>query len=82
MLQHRHGLLDTLREQLTALQSGTDWRPQRVLDLLIESTLAAAITPFRRMLQLAQGETPETRDAPAGEAADGATVTDESTSPS
>jgi hypothetical protein len=54
LLQHRQGLLDTLRQQLGTLQSGTEWRPQRVLDLLVESTLAAAITPFRRMLQLAR----------------------------
>ncbi|MCC6849922.1 MAG: Flp pilus assembly complex ATPase component TadA [Deltaproteobacteria bacterium] len=78
LLQHRHGLMDRLREQLAGLQNGVEWRPQRVLDLLVESSLAAAISPLRRVLQLAQG-------ASSGPKAvtDAATaVTDESTSPS
>lgn len=77
MLEHRHGLLERLRQQLVALQSGTDWRPQRVLDLLIDSTLAAAVTPFRRMLQLAESATggaEAPRPAPS--------TTDESAAPS
>lgn len=86
LLQHRHGLVERLREQLTALQSGTDWRPQRVIDLLVESTLAAAVTPFRRMLNLALGE----EDAPkaiagreaGAEGRDATRPTDESASPS
>jgi hypothetical protein len=91
MLQHRHGLMDTLRDQLTALQSSTDWRPQRVLDLLIESTLAAAVTPFRRMLQLAEGEpSNHHQEHASGESLAAATpradgvdpATDESASPS
>ena len=88
MLAHRHGLLDRLREQLTALQSGTEWRPQRVLDLLIESTLSAAVTPFRKMLQLAEGEQACAPDqaAPDADAPDQgarrAPVTDESAGPS
>ncbi len=86
LLQHRHGLLERLREQLTALQSGTDWRPQRVVDLLVESTLAAAVTPFRRMLQLALGEEGAPKAIADGEAGserrDAAPPTDESASPS
>jgi type IV pilus assembly protein PilB len=86
LLRHRHGLLDRLREQLTALQSGTDWHPQRVVDLLVESTLAAAVTPFRRMLQLAFGEEDAPKALAGGEAGaeDGAATrpTDESASPS
>jgi hypothetical protein len=81
LLEHRHGLLERLRQQLLALQSGTDWRPQRVLDLLIESTLAAAVTPFRRMLQLAEGDAPEDQDGVKAPGAD-APATDESASPS
>jgi DNA repair exonuclease SbcCD ATPase subunit len=77
MLQHRHGLMERLRDQLTALQGASEWRPQRVLDLLLESTLAAAVTPFRRMLNLTLGE----EDAP--KALDAAAApTDESASPS
>jgi DNA-binding response OmpR family regulator/uncharacterized protein (UPF0335 family)/energy-coupling factor transporter ATP-binding protein EcfA2 len=79
ILQHRRGLMDLLRQQLAALQAGTDWRPQRVLDLLIESTLAAAVTPFRRILQLA--ENAPLADQPTAHA-DETTVTDESASPS
>jgi hypothetical protein len=77
MLEHRHGLLERLRQQLVSLQSGSDWRPQRVLDLLIDSTLAAAVTPFRRMLQLAEGE-PSAEEAPPPTAS----TTDESAAPS
>ena len=50
-------LLEQLRAELAAFQSGTDWQPQRVLDSLIESTLAAATTPF--------GKTVEGADEPA-----------------
>ncbi len=82
LLQHRQGLLEMLREQLTSLQSGTEWRPQRVLDLLIESTLAAAITPFRRMLQLAQGEESPTPELPPADDHGASGATDESASPS
>jgi len=86
LLQHRHGLLERLREQLTALQSGTDWRPQRVVDLLVESTLAAAVTPFRRMLQLAFGEEAAPKALAGGEAGEdegtATSLTDESASPS
>jgi hypothetical protein len=82
LLEHRHGLLERLRQQLVGLQSGADWRPQRVLDLLIESTLAAAVTPFRRMLQLVESEDGTSETTPTGEDAPAETVTDESTSPS
>jgi hypothetical protein len=84
LLQHRHGLLDILRDQLGNLQSATDWRPQRVLDLLLESTLAAAITPFRRMLRLGQDDAPDAEPPMlrAAEAPPAPSVTDESTSPS
>ena len=79
LLQHRHGLMDLLREQLAVLQGGSDWRPQRVIDLLVETSLAAAISPFRRLLQLAQWDSP---DRPAVDDATASGVTDESTSPS
>ncbi len=75
LLAHRHGLMDLLRQQLTALQNATDWNPKAVLDLLIDSTLAAAITPFRRILQLAETD-------PKADRADETPATDESTSPS
>ena len=71
LLRHRLGLMDLLREQLAALQGTTDWSPQRILDTLVETSLAAAVSPFRRLLQLAQWDS---ADRPA--------VTDESTSPS
>jgi len=58
MLDHRRELLEQLREELAALQTGTDWHPQRVLDSLIDSTLAAAATPFR-------GEDPTATDEAA-----------------
>jgi chromosome segregation ATPase len=80
LLEHRRGLLERLRQQLAALQTGTGWHPQHVLDLLIESTLAAAVTPVRRLLQLTEWDTSEEQKAPA-DGAD-ATLTDESTSPS
>ena len=79
LLAHRHGLLERLRDQLTALQTATEWNPRGVLDALIDSTLAAAITPFRRILQLAESDS-ASEDAPADAA--GARPTDESTSPS
>jgi phage baseplate assembly protein gpV len=79
MLAHRHGLLERLRQQLAALQTGTDWHPRRVLDLLLESTLAAAVTSFRRIMELTEWHTSEEQEATA-EAAD-ATLTDESASP-
>jgi type II secretory ATPase GspE/PulE/Tfp pilus assembly ATPase PilB-like protein/DNA-binding response OmpR family regulator len=86
LLQHRHGLLERLREQLTALQSGSEWRPQRVVDLLVESTLAAAVTPFRRVLHLALGEEDAPKAIAGGEAGsegrEATRPTDESTSPS
>ncbi|MEO6027365.1 MAG: ATPase, T2SS/T4P/T4SS family [Candidatus Binatia bacterium] len=83
LLAHRHGLLDQLRQQLTALQSATEWNPRAVLDLLVDSTLAAAITPFRRILKPAESEPAADRGAekPAENGA-GASATDESTSPS
>ncbi|MEB2285425.1 MAG: hypothetical protein B6D46_01160 [Polyangiaceae bacterium UTPRO1] len=77
LLQHRQGLMEMLREQLAALRDGIEWRPQRVLDLLVESSLAAAISPLRRVLQLANGAAAEAEAA----AADAGDVTDESTSP-
>jgi hypothetical protein len=78
LLAHRHGLLERLRDQLGALQTATEWNPRGVLDALLDSTLAAAITPFRRILQLAEGEGAST-DAPMD---DPTRPTDESTSPS
>ncbi|MBP1690076.1 MAG: hypothetical protein H6Q34_649, partial [Deltaproteobacteria bacterium] len=78
MLEYRYGLMDLLRQQLAVLQGSTDWRPQRVLDLLIESTLAAAVTPFRRLLQLTETNPPAEDPKTEGTA----TVTDESASPS
>jgi hypothetical protein len=75
LLAHRHGLLDLLRQQLTILQSATEWNPKAVLDLLIDSTLAAAITPFRRILKLAERE-------PTADRGDEQPATDESASPS
>ncbi|MCC6766655.1 MAG: Flp pilus assembly complex ATPase component TadA [Deltaproteobacteria bacterium] len=79
LLHHRHGLMEMLRDQLATLRGGVEWRPQRVLDLLVESSLAAAISPLRRVLQLAQGATSEPKAVADAGAAD---VTDESTSPS
>ncbi len=80
LLGHRQGLLERLRTQLTALQSATEWGPQRVLDLLVESTLAAAVTPFRRMLQVG-GEASSEESAPAP-SPDAKPARDESASPS
>jgi hypothetical protein len=79
LLGHRHGLLDRLRDQLSALRSSAEWAPQRVVDLLLESTLAAAVTPFRRMLQL--GDAGEGDAAPRA-SADAPPATDGSAAPS
>jgi chromosome segregation ATPase len=75
-LEHRISLLQRLREQLTALQSGAEWHPQRVLDLLMESTLTAATAPLRKILHLADAEPASDQD-PAT-----AALTDESGEPS
>jgi hypothetical protein len=78
MLEQRGGLLERLRQQLTSLQSGAGWSPQHVLDLLIDSTLAVAVTPLRRMVHLADEGTPaddETKPSAAS-------TTDESAAPS